>query len=269
MPAANAAPRVKGVKIKRSLIIGSEALRLPEVGDPARPKGIPDEHRYSWRVYVRELPGAPDMTAFLQKVTFRLHDSYRDMPGGGNLRVSETRPFEVRETGWGGFMVDIKFHFQSIAAEKPHSRQHYLQLEPYGDAGQQEDQRKAGRVVSEQYEEIEFFDPTEALYNALTADSQFDYLDKGRGKGGKGGKGRGSMSAFVDVEERGVGLPAKSSKDNEFSQAMEEIVLEKLKAALQQVEKETNDKLARKEALEKQLQEYATTGDVPPPPRKR
>ena len=48
-----------------------------------------------------------DLSIFIKKVHFKLHDSY----GNCNRTVSKM-PYEVSETGWGEFEIVIKIYFQ-------------------------------------------------------------------------------------------------------------------------------------------------------------
>ena len=74
-------------------VIGSEAWQLPPVGHPDRPKGVPDDHTKRWTVYVRVPDGDPDIRAWLNKVSFKIFNTYENP-----LRMVEKPPFEVTET---------------------------------------------------------------------------------------------------------------------------------------------------------------------------
>ena len=161
--------------MSRNIIIGSEAWNLPPVGHPDRPKNVPDDHTKRWTVYVRQPEGDPALTTWLNKVQFKIFNTYENP-----LRTCENPPFEVTETGWGGFNIDIRLHFQPISGEKAQYRQHFLQLEKYGDEKQQAQQEASGCVRSEFLEVVQFNEPTEALLEALTAEDQWNYLKIGR-----------------------------------------------------------------------------------------
>ena len=92
--------------------------------------------------------------------------------------AAEEPPFEISETGWGGFQIDVRLHFQPFTGEKAQWRSHYLQLEKYGDDKQQAKQEAAGCVRAEFLEVVQFNEPTELLFDALTDDKQWDHLDK-------------------------------------------------------------------------------------------
>lgn len=65
----------------------------------------------------------------------------------------EEPPFEVTETGWGEFEIQIKVHFVPEASEKPMTLFHFLHLHPYG-PNKEEEREKGLTVDAFQYEEI-------------------------------------------------------------------------------------------------------------------
>jgi YEATS family len=65
----------------------------------------------------------------------------------------EEPPFEVTETGWGEFEIQIKIHFIPEASEKPVTLFHFLHLHPYG-PNKDEEKEKGLTVEAFQYEEI-------------------------------------------------------------------------------------------------------------------
>lgn len=65
----------------------------------------------------------------------------------------EEPPFEVTETGWGEFEIQIKVHFIPEASEKPMTLFHFLHLHPYG-PNKDEEKEKGLTVDAFQYEEI-------------------------------------------------------------------------------------------------------------------
>ena len=92
---------------------------------------------------------------YVKKVQFRLHDSYANCN-----RIVSKPPYEVSETGWGEFEVQIKIHFHDAAAEKPVTIYHVLKLfhSQTGDSQPTSSAMVQGRktVVSEYYDEIVF-----------------------------------------------------------------------------------------------------------------
>ena len=75
---------------------------------------------------------------------FKLHETYAN-----SLRTVESPPFEVTETGWGEFEVQIKLYFVPEAAEKPQTLWHFLKLHPFGpDAEAMKERRQSVRCQS-------------------------------------------------------------------------------------------------------------------------
>lgn len=107
-------------------------------------------------------------------------------------QVIDKPPFEVTETGWGEFEIQIKIYFISEASEKVLTVHHLLKLHPWtvspetgaiipmpetgpGSAVGQDGQSIGANgpsldvvpVHSWQYDEVVFQDPTEALYSVM------------------------------------------------------------------------------------------------------
>jgi YEATS domain-containing protein 4 len=78
--------------------------------------------------------------------------SHNGRHGADNLAI-EQPPFEVTETGWGEFEIQIKIHFIPEASEKPLTLFHFLHLHPYG-PNKDEEKEKGMTVDAFQYEEI-------------------------------------------------------------------------------------------------------------------
>ena len=74
-----------------------------------------DGHTHQWTVYVRPYDNE-DMSAYIKKINFKLHDSYANQN-----RVITKPPYEVTETGWGEFEIVIKIYFQD-PNERPVSK---------------------------------------------------------------------------------------------------------------------------------------------------
>jgi YEATS domain-containing protein 4 len=220
------------------IVIGSEAWKLNESN---RPNKIKPGDTHGWRVYVRNIPGGPDPSTWLKKVTFQLHETFPNP-----VRNVENPPFELEETGYGGFLVGIQLHFQPICNEKKQARQHFLQLEPYGDEASMEEQRKSGIVRSEIVEAIEFNEPTEGLWDALTSDDQWNHLNEPRGRGK--GKARQAITA-PPGEERSVELPEKGPLGSAFSKEQEDMLLEMFQKAMAEVDKRTIETLGKSKEL--------------------
>ncbi|KAH7044038.1 yeats family-domain-containing protein [Macrophomina phaseolina] len=250
--------RVKGVKITRAFRIGSEAWKLDEKN---RPPGIPEDHTTGWRVYVENVDGGPDMSTWLNKVQFSLHETYPN-----NKRMIANPPFEVRETGWGGFTVEIRLYFQPYVGEKHAVRSHYLYLEPYGPPDNVERQRNANLVKAEILDFIEFNEPTEVLYAALTdEDRQWPPEGTGRGKG-KGAAAAAAQAAAqrkaAGQEDRSVELPERATERNPYSKQMEETFVRLFKQAEVDVDKQIEELTKKKEKVEARRRELIASGDL-------
>lgn len=122
-----------------------------------------DGHTHQWTVYVKPYHNE-DMSTYVKKIHFKLHESYAN-PN----RVITKPPFEVTETGWGEFEIVIKIHFHD-PTERPVTMYHILKLfqSPILD-GEVLPQLEGKKVlVSEQYEEIVFQEPTQLMQQLLT-----------------------------------------------------------------------------------------------------
>jgi YEATS domain-containing protein 4 len=213
---------------------------------------VPDDHTKRWTVYVRQPEGDPAITTWLNKVQFKIFNTYENP-----LRTCESPPFEVTETGWGGFSIDIRLHFQPISGEKAQYRQHFLQLEKYGDEKMQAEQDRTGCVRSEFLEVVQFNEPTEALFDALTSDDQWNYLIPA----GKGGSKKASLNANGRLKrglpngERSAQLPEKGGEDVPFGQDQENALIEVLMAKIEDVDKEWEREMKKREEVENRLKE--------------
>ncbi|KAF2757688.1 yeats-domain-containing protein [Pseudovirgaria hyperparasitica] len=246
MPAPAGTKRVKGKRITRSFIIGSESWPLD---DTNRHEGIPKDHTKGWRVYIKNIEGGPDITTWLQKVQFKIFHSYPNPHR--MIDKCKDQCFEVRETGWGGFNIDLRLFFQPVAHEKPQYRLHFLQLEPYGTEADKLEQVEKKMVRSEICEMIEFNEPTEAFFNALTDPKQFDYLSKDKHKGKKG---VGTFGLGYSVE-----LAEQTTPTNPYTKELERKQVQTFEAAEKVVERlmieekgHTEEMAKRKAALKEE-----------------
>jgi YEATS domain-containing protein 4 len=202
---------------------------------------------------VRQPEGDPALSTWLNKVQFKIFNTYENP-----LRTCENPPFEVTETGWGGFSIDIRLHFQPISGEKAQYRQHFLQLEKYGDAKQQEEQERTGCVRSEFLEVVQFNEPTEALFEALTSEDQWNYLMPISGKGGKkaavlGIGANGRPKRGYPSGERSAQLPEKGSDHVPFSQEQEAALIDMIRQKAKDVERELEEEAKKREDTEARL----------------
>jgi YEATS domain-containing protein 4 len=237
MPGPTGTKRVRGVQIYRPFIYGTEATPF----DPAnRPKDAPTDHTHKWKVFVRGINNE-DISYWLRKVQFKLHDTYAN-----SVRLIESPPFEVEETGWGEFEIAIKFYFNPDSTEKPQQIWHGLKLHPY--QGNIEEQKEKRTMISSVcYEEVLFNEPVENFYDLLTGGAP----TKGKAKGSKG-----MLKAPPNAE-----IPERNTDKNKFSREEESKELDRLGEAVKQVEKmvkEATDEAIQKEKYLEELQ--ATEG---------
>lgn len=65
-----------------------------------------ENYYYNWMVYIRGEQNE-DLSAFIDKVVFILHDSFSN-----NVRTIDKHPFVLEESGWGQFEILVKIHFK-------------------------------------------------------------------------------------------------------------------------------------------------------------
>lgn len=136
------------------------------------------DHTHRWTVAVRSatsetdsdiVGGADDLGYFIKRVAFKLHDTYPNP-----TRNIDKPPFEVSETGWGEFEIQIRITFIAESGEKAITFYHHLKLHPWTLSGDPEippleTAIALGPVHSWQYDEIVFNDPFQSFLNILTA----------------------------------------------------------------------------------------------------
>jgi YEATS domain-containing protein 4 len=164
-------------------------------------------------------------------VIFILHETFPNPQRTVENVNPATGGFELEETAYGGFPIIIKMYFQQYASEKWQQRSHFVQLEPYSldpdpvKAQEEMERQRKDKVISEVIEVIEFNEPTEQLWDALTSEAQFDYL-KPRGKG----KNRASIGGAAS--ENGNGNcdepPPTAEKGQLWSLEQENLIIDKL-----------------------------------------
>ncbi|XP_035772700.1 YEATS domain-containing protein 4-like [Anopheles albimanus] len=148
--------RVKGLTIVKPVIYGNVARSFGK-------KREEDGHTHQWTVYVKPYHNE-DMQTYVKKIHFKLHESYANAN-----RIISKPPYEVTETGWGEFEIVIKIYFHD-PTERPVTMYHILKLfqSPIldGEVSTQIEGKKG--LVSEQYEEIVFQEPTQLMQQLLT-----------------------------------------------------------------------------------------------------
>ncbi|PPQ67572.1 hypothetical protein CVT25_012066 [Psilocybe cyanescens] len=170
---ANERVRVRGTSIFRPIIYGNTAVVLTSQEKLLAPS---QEHTHRWTVAVRsaasapnseQVGGADDLSYFIKRVTFKLHDTYPNPS-----RNVDKAPFELTETGWGEFEIQIRITFVAESGEKAITLYHHLKLHPWTATGEPEIPSlevatKAGPVHSWQYDEVVFNDPYQNFLNIL------------------------------------------------------------------------------------------------------
>ncbi|GFO21999.1 dolichyl-diphosphooligosaccharide--protein glycosyltransferase 48 kda subunit [Plakobranchus ocellatus] len=145
----DSAGRQKGVVVVKPVVYGNIARYFGK-------KREEDGHTHQWTVYVKPFNNE-DMSAYVKKINFKLHDSYPN-PN----RVVTKPPYEVTETGWGEFEIIIKVYFND-PQERPVTIYHLLKL------FQSETDVMLGKksLVVEYYDEMVFQDPTVTMMSML------------------------------------------------------------------------------------------------------
>ncbi|KAJ6032659.1 Protein AF-9 [Penicillium herquei] len=246
MPSTPANKRVRGVSVFRPFIFGSEAQPF----DPEkRPANAPPDHTHQWRVFVKGI-NDEDISYWLKKVQFKLHETYAQ-----NVRTIEAPPFEVVETGWGEFEIQIKLYFVPESNEKPQTLWHSLKLHPYGpDAEGMKERREV--VISQNYEEIIFNEPVEPFYEVLTG-GPAGAAPRAKGKNSKQGAGRSAE------------IPTSDTPKNPYSRVTENKELDRMAEAMKTVDSMIKEEKERLVEREKTLAELRESEGVPTSTKKR
>lgn len=164
MPAQQPPKRIKTLSVTRPIIYGNTAKLM---GDN-KPPNAPKDHTHLWTIFVKD-PRGDDLSYFIKKVVFKLHETYPNP-----VRVVEAPPFELTETGWGEFEINVKIYFDDIANEKMLSFYHHLRLHPYVNVETKEAIRSndgtempEGEVKSVYFDEIVFNEPNQQFFQIL------------------------------------------------------------------------------------------------------
>ncbi|CCK71758.1 YEATS domain-containing protein YAF9 KNAG_0H03440 [Huiozyma naganishii CBS 8797] len=159
--AAPVAKRIKTLSVSRPIVYGNTAKKM---GDQ-KPPNAPVEHTHLWTIFVRA-PQNEDVSYYIKQVVFKLHETYPN-----NTRVVNAPPFELTETGWGEFDVNIKINFADVANEKPLSLYHRLRLHPYDSPGNHitsgTDEKGDHIIKASFFDEIVFNEPNEQFFQVL------------------------------------------------------------------------------------------------------
>ncbi|KAF4619139.1 hypothetical protein D9613_004930 [Agrocybe pediades] len=170
---ANERVRERGTTVFRPIIYGNTAVVLTP---KERELLASPDHTHRWTVAVRsaasapdsdQVGGADDLSYFIKRVTFKLHDTYPNPS-----RNIDKAPFELTETGWGEFEIQIRITFVPESGEKAITLYHHLKLHPWTASGEPEIPpldvaMKLGPVHSWQYDEVVFNDPYHNFLNLM------------------------------------------------------------------------------------------------------
>ncbi|KAF9902445.1 YEATS domain-containing protein 2 [Linnemannia zychae] len=107
--------------VKRRVVVGNVSKYLPEEKRDPRLREFP----YKWMIYVDGTPKPEDITAYIAKVEFHLHESYKP---NHIVTVSEA-PFHLSRYAWGETQIKVRLFFQD-ERNKPVEVYHRLALDP-------------------------------------------------------------------------------------------------------------------------------------------
>lgn len=208
------AKRIKTLSVTRPIIYGNTAKKITG----KRPINAPQEHTHLWTIFVRD-PMNRDISYYIKKVVFKLHETYPN-----NTRIVETPPFELTETGWGEFDVNVKIYFVDAANEKVINFYHRLRLHPYDttpDTWTQEVNEQGETIIkSVFFDEIVFNEPNENFFQILM-----------------------SQPGNVLPTNKGDNVPNDGSKvdSNIFSRQLEQEEIDRIQLAKLEVDKQINE----------------------------
>lgn len=199
-----------------------------------------------------------DISYWLKKVQFKLHETYAQ-----SLRSVEQPPYEVTETGWGEFEIQIKLYFVQESGEKPQTLWHSLKLHPYGPDIEGKKLRREV-VVSQNYEEVVFNEPMEQFYEILTGGPVAPPTLKGKG-------GKHAKQAHLQQSQGGrtAEVPYNDSPKNPYSRTAENRELDRLAEANKTVEQMIKEEKERLVEREKRLAELRESEGIPVGQKKR
>ncbi|RPA87866.1 putative histone acetyltransferase subunit [Ascobolus immersus RN42] len=237
--------RVKGISAFRPIVYGTVARRVPP---EERGPNFPPDHTHRWTVFVKGIHGR-DISHFVKKVQFKLHETYAN-----RIRNVEAPPFQVTETGWGEFEIQIKVYFVPEAGEKPLTLFHFLKIRPYNPEMPIEDPANpppetSEPVYSQQYDEIIFNEPTEAFLEILKTKGDVTLPSVGK------------ANARADPAEP-FNKETEEDEVNRINLAIKKVneVLEEKRKLIVQKEQELAE--LRKKRLEKEEQEKGSKMEV-------
>ncbi|CAI9299384.1 unnamed protein product [Lactuca saligna] len=143
----NLVKKLKDIEFSVPIVYGNIAFWLG--------KKASEYQSHRWTVYVRGATNE-DLSVVVKRVVFQLHSSFNNP-----MRVVESPPFELSESGWGEFEIAITLHFHNDVCEKPLHLYHHLKLYPEDESGSMSVKKP---VVVESYDEVVFSEPSEGLF---------------------------------------------------------------------------------------------------------
>jgi YEATS domain-containing protein 4 len=237
-----------------SIVFGSRAHPFTPKD---KPSDTPADHTHRWTIFVQGVNGE-DISYWLKKVQFKLHETYAH-----NVRSIEKPPFEISETGWGEFEIQIKLYFVPESNEKPQTLWHSLKLHPYGPDAEGMKER-GDDVISQNYEEIIFNEPIEPFYEILTGGPAGSQPAKSKGKNTK--PSPPSRTAEIPINN----TPAYPGRPgNPYSQDTEGKELDRMAEATRTVEQMIREEKERLIEREKYLAQLRESEGVPANTKKR
>lgn len=114
-----------------------------------------------------------DLSFLIKKVEFQIHESFPEP-----LIVCDKEPYEIHNAGYGEFPITITITFND-PLERPLEYTHQLKFEadPTMSLEQNKQQKRLmAPVIYERYNEIVFYEPTEAFAKVLTENSYDNWV---------------------------------------------------------------------------------------------
>lgn len=120
-----------------------------------RGKKVQQEKMYAWCCYVRGRDGE-DISKFISKVEFELDPSFPEPV------ITVTKPpFYMHEVGWGQFPINIKLYFADPTCQPVETVKDLILFDELNPTTKRP-------IVTEEYNELVFIDPTPNMRLLLT-----------------------------------------------------------------------------------------------------
>ncbi|KAI0987322.1 hypothetical protein GJ496_005622 [Pomphorhynchus laevis] len=105
--------------IEIPILYGNHVVHCPE--DDSMPIG----HTHRWSLFFRSTVSkdCEILDYFVESITFRLHNSYSNP-----VRTLTCSPYEIHETGWGEFDIEITIKFKDLLPDRELTLNYYLRL---------------------------------------------------------------------------------------------------------------------------------------------